>query len=98
MRVCSCGPRCRDIEAKNLDVRVTREAVTISGEHRHQAQASDRHYFRSEFRYGKVQRTIPLPVPVQNDQVKAEFKDGILTLSLPKVPEMQDKVFKVELS
>ena len=86
------------IEAKDLDVRVTRDAVAIAGEHRHETQESDRHYFRSEFRYGKFQRTIPLPTPVQNDNVAAEFKDGVLTLTLPKLEEMQHKAVKVDLT
>jgi len=41
---------------------------------------AERGYF-TEFRYGKFQRVIALPVAVQNDQVQAEFKDGILTLT-----------------
>ena len=86
------------MEAKDLDVRVTRDAVAIAGEHRQEKEESDKHYFRSEFRYGKFQRTIPLPVSVQNDKVAAEFKDGILTLTLPKVEEMQHKVVKLDLT
>lgn len=81
------------IEAKDLDIRVTTEAVAISGEHR-QAQ----NYVRSEFRYGKFQRVVALPVAVQNERVSAEFKDGILTLTLPKVVDVRRKVVKVNLT
>ncbi len=81
------------IEAKDLDIRVTTEAVAISGEHR-QAQ----NYLRSEFRYGKFQRVVALPVAVQNERVSAEFKDGILTLTLPKVVDVRRKVVKVNLT
>ena len=81
------------IEAKDLDIQVTSEAVAISGEH-HQTQ----NYVRSEFRYGKFRRTIALPVAVQNDRVSAEFKDGILTLTLPKVVDARRKVVKVNLT
>ncbi len=52
----------------------------------------------SEFQYGKFQRVIPLPVAVINDQVQAEYKDGILTLSLPKVVEARNKVVKINLA
>lgn len=86
------------VEAKDLDIRVTREAVAISGEHRYEKKAEDKGYFRTEFRYGKFQRVVALPVAVQNDQVQAEFKDGILTLTLPKVTEARHKVVKVELA
>lgn len=86
------------VEGKDLDIRVTREAVALSGEHRYEKKAEDKGYFRTEFRYGKFQRVIALPVAVQNDQVRAEFKDGILTLTLPKVTEARRKVVKVNLA
>ncbi len=85
------------IEGKDLDVQVSKEAVSIAGETRHESKTEDRGYFRSEFRYGKFQRTIPLPVPIKNDQVKAEFKNGILTLTLPKVEEAKNRVVKINL-
>lgn len=85
------------IEGKDLDVHVTREAVSIAGETRQERKTDERGYFRSEFRYGKFQRIIPLPVPIQNDQVQAEFKNGILTLTLPKVEEVKQKVVKINL-
>ncbi|NEO63673.1 MAG: Hsp20/alpha crystallin family protein, partial [Moorea sp. SIO4G2] len=53
---------------------------------------------RSEFRYGKFQRIIPLPVRVQNTKVEAEYKDGILNLTLPKAEEEKNKVVKVNLN
>lgn len=86
------------VEAKDLDVRVTREAVSIAGEHRYEKKAQERGYFRSEFRYGKFGRVIPLPVHVQNDQVQAEFQDGILTLTLPKVEAASRRVVKLNLA
>ena len=86
------------VEGKDLDIQVTREAVAIRGEHRYEKKAEDKGYFRTEFRYGKFQRVVALPVAVQNDQVKAEFKDGILTLTLPKVTEARHKVVKVNLA
>lgn len=86
------------VEAKDLDIRVTREAVAIAGENRYEKKASERGYFRTEFRYGKFQRVIALPVAVQNDQVQAEFKNGILTLTLPKVAEVRRQVVKVNLA
>jgi len=86
------------IEGKDLDVRVTREAVEISGEHSYEKKAEENGHFRTEFRYGKFQRVIALPVAVQNDKVQAEFKDGILTLTLPKVTEARQKVVKLNLA
>lgn len=86
------------IEAKNLDVNASREAVTIRGENRYKKEAQDKGYFRSEFRYGKFERTIKLPVPIDNNNIDASFKDGILTLTLPKAEEARNRVVKVSLN
>lgn len=85
------------VEGKDLDIQVAREAVAITGEHRYEKKTEEKGFYRSEFRYGNFQRTIPLPVPVENDKVKAEFKNGILTLTLPKAEEVRRKVVKVNL-
>ncbi|MBE9177191.1 Hsp20/alpha crystallin family protein [Oculatella sp. LEGE 06141] len=86
------------IDAKNLDVQVMRDAVAIAGEHRSEKRTESEGHFRSEFRYGSFRRVIPLPMQVQNDQVKADLKDGILTLALPKVEAERNRVFKVSLT
>lgn len=85
------------VEGKDLDVRVTREAVAISGEHRYEKKAQENGLFRSEFRYGQFQRVIPLPSAVQNDRVQADFTNGILTLTLPKVEAANKRVVKINL-
>jgi HSP20 family protein len=85
------------VDAKDLDVQVGRNAVSISGEHKFENKTEENGYFRSEFRYGKFQRVIPLPAAVQNDQVSAEFKDGVLTLTLPRMQAIKPSVVKVNL-
>lgn len=86
------------VDAKDLDVQVSREAVSISGEYRSETKSEDNKVFRSEFRYGNFHRVVPLPVEVHNDKVNAEFKDGILTLTLPKVTADRPQVVKVNLA
>lgn len=86
------------IEGKDLDVRVTREAVAITGEHRYENKTEEKGFFRSELRYGKFQRVVPLPVAVQNDKVQADFTNGILTLTLPKVETAKNRVVKLNLT
>lgn len=85
------------IEAKDLDVQVSKDAVTITGETRQEQQTEERGFWHSEFRYGKFQRTIPLPVAVENEQVEANYKDRILTLKLPKMAEAINRVVHVNL-
>lgn len=86
------------VEAKDLDISVLRDAVVISGEHRYENKTENKGFFHSEFRYGKFERVVGLPVAVQNDKVTADFTNGILTLTLPKVEEARNRVFKVNLA
>lgn len=85
------------MDAKDLNVEVTREAVLIAGEHRHEQKTEEAGFFKSEFRYGKFRRVVSLPVAVQNDKVQADYKDGVLTLTLPKVEEVRNQAVKVNL-
>lgn len=85
------------VEAKDLDISVTREAVTIKGEYSYDRESKDKQYFRSEFRYGNFERTVRLPVPINNSKVEAEFNNGILSLTLPKEEEAKNRVFRVKL-
>ena len=85
------------MEAKDLEVQVTEDAVAISGERRSETKTEERGMTRSEFRYGKFQRVIPLPARVENNQVKADYTNGVLSLSIPKAEEEKRKVVKVNL-
>ena len=85
------------MEAKDLDVQVTAEAVSISGERKEETKTEEKGMTRSEFRYGQFRRVIPLSTRIQNDKVQAEYKDGVLSLTLPKAEEEKTKVFKVNL-
>jgi len=86
------------IDPKDIDVQVTPEAISISGERRYENTDEKSGYVRSEFRYGKFHRMVPLPAHIQNDSVQAEYKDGILMLTLPKVTEARNKVVKINLA
>jgi HSP20 family protein len=85
------------MEAKDLDIQVTEDSVSISGERKFQHKEEDKAKTRSEFYYGQLQRVIPLPVPIQNTKVTADYKDGILHLNLPKLVEEKNKVVKINL-
>jgi HSP20 family protein len=85
------------LEAKDLDIEVTEQSVSISGERKSETKTEEKGMVRSEFRYGKFQRVIPLPARIKNDVVNAEYKDGILTLTLPKAEEEKHKTVKVSV-
>ncbi len=81
------------MSAKDLDIQVMADRVAITGERKSEIKEKT----RSEFRYGKFSRVIPLPVRIQNTNVTAEYKDGILNLTLPLAQEERNKVVKVSL-
>ena len=85
------------VNEKDLDIQVTKDTVKITGEHHRELQNQENGYYRSEFRYGKFSRMVRLPIAVHNDQVQANCNNGILSLTLPKVVEAQNKVVKVNL-
>lgn len=85
------------MEAKDIDVQVTENAVLISGERKSETKTEEKGITRSEFQYGKFRRVIPLSASIQNTNVTAEYKDGILNLTLPKTEAEKNKVVKVNL-
>lgn len=85
------------MEANDLDVQVTAESVSISGERKTEKKIAEKGMTRSEFRYGRFQRIIPLPTRIQNDQVQAEYTNGVLRLTLPKAEAEKNKVVTISL-
>ena len=81
----------------DLDVQVTREAVMITGDRKTNFKSEKNGMTRSEFRYGKFSRTIPMPMPIDNTRVQGDYQDGILTLELPKLQKEETKVTRVNL-
>ncbi|GAB4136444.1 MAG: Hsp20/alpha crystallin family protein [Cyanobacteria bacterium J069] len=86
------------VDAKDVDIQVTADAVAIKGDRKSEVHTEENGIKRSEFRYGSFSRVIPLPTRIQNDKVAAEYKDGILHLTLPKVEAEKSKVVKVTLN
>jgi HSP20 family protein len=85
-----------EIKANDLDIQVTKDSLSISGERRLERQeGSEKGYYWSEISYGKFRRVFALPVAIANDQVTADYNNGILTLTLPKANEV--KAFKVNV-
>ncbi len=85
------------MEAKDLNVDVTENSVSINGERKSETKTEEKGMVRSEFHYGRFERQIPLPAHVQNDKVQAEYKNGILTLNLPKIEGEKHKAVKINV-
>jgi HSP20 family protein len=86
------------ITVDSLDIQATRESIVISGE-RQQIEVSDGDLvLHDDIHYGTFRRVINLPEAIQNDAVEANFENGFLTLTLPKVEEVRNKVVKINLN
>jgi HSP20 family protein len=85
------------LESKDINIEATPESISISGERKTESKSEENGITRSEFRYGKFQRIIPLPSQIQNNKVQAEYKNGILHLTLPKAESEKHKAVKVNL-
>ena len=75
------------MDEKDIEVRVDGRELTIRGEKKREHEEKRRDYFVSEVSYGEFSRSILLPEGVDRDNVKAIFKKGVLTLTLPKTEE-----------
>ncbi len=84
------GAKKEDIEVKIKD-----NAVVIRGELKKEEEKKEENFYRKERFYGTFERVIPLPVEVKAEEAKAEFKDGILKLTIPKAT--QEHEVKIEV-
>jgi HSP20 family protein len=79
-----------------IDVSMTDDKLTISGETQPGVEVDESAYLRRERRFGKFARTVQVPRPVVAEEASASYKHGVLTITIPKVPEAQSK--KVEIT
>ena len=82
------------MKKEEIDVSLHQNALTISGERKHEEKREGGN-FRAERFYGRFQRTITLPAPVNGENVKASYKDGVLTITLPKSEEAKPKQIEI---
>jgi HSP20 family protein len=84
-------------DVKKEDVKVTVEdgVLTIQGERKHEKEEKGKKYHRVERSYGSFIRSFTLPDLVDEEKVKAEFKDGVLNLQLPKPEKAKPKAIEV---
>jgi HSP20 family protein len=85
------------VREKDVSVSITGDMLTVKGERRLEHDLKDEGYYRLERVYGKFERQMPLPIPVQADKVKATYRDGVLEIRLPKVEEVKPKEIKIDV-
>ena len=82
--------------AKDIDIHLNQNVLTVSGERVEEHEKKGRSFHRTERRMGCFSRSLTLPCPVIEDEVAAEYKDGVLTITLPKSKDSQARKIEVK--
>ena len=85
------------VKPEDVEVTVENGVLTIQGESKEEEEEKTKKYYKKERRYGKIYRSVHLPKPVKSEEIKAEFKDGRLTVIMPLSEEAKPKKVKVEV-
>src|SRR6516165_5009738 len=85
------------MDESNIDVKVSDGTLTIKGEKRDEKEEKKKDYYLSERRYGSFQRSFGVPDGVDADKIEANFKNGVLTVTLPKTEQAQTSEKKIAI-
>jgi HSP20 family protein len=87
-----------DINEKDLDVRIENNTLTIRGERKFEKKVTEDNYLRVERTYGSFSRSFSFPNTVNSEAIKADYKNGVLTVELPKRAESKPKQVKINVT
>jgi HSP20 family protein len=86
------------VDPKDVEVKVEDNTLYLKGERKFEKEVKEENYHRVERSYGSFARSFSLPNSINAEKVKAEYKDGLLTLTLPKREEAKPKTIKIDVS
>jgi HSP20 family protein len=86
------------VEPEDLEVTCTEDALVLRGETRREEDRQEGGWHRSERRYGRFERQIPLPPGTRPDDAKANFRNGVLELRIPKSEEARQRVRRIPIT
>lgn len=84
------------IKAEEVQINITGDVLTLKGEVRHEEEKKEKAWHIREQRFGSFERSVALPTAVVADKAKAEFENGILTITLPKADEVKPRTISVK--
>jgi HSP20 family protein len=87
-----------DLQDKDIDVRVENNTLTIRGERKFEKDVNEDNYLRIERSYGSFTRSFSLPNTVNSENIRAEYRNGVLTLHMAKREESKPKQIKISVS
>ena len=85
------------LEEKDVEVLLDNETLTIKGEKKEEKEDKGKGYYHVECSYGSFHRVIPLPAGIDQKKVQAQFKNGVLNITLPKAEEAKAKGKKIPI-
>jgi len=83
------------VDPKNVEIRVEDGTLYLKGERKFEKEVKEENYHRVERSYGSFTRSFALPSSVDSEKAAADYKDGVLTLTLPKKEEAKPKTIKI---
>jgi HSP20 family protein len=84
------------VKPDEVDVTIADDVITVNGSFTSEQETTEAGYVHKELSHGAFQRSFTVPVPIKADLAKAEFKDGLLILTLPKTEEVRPTHVKVQ--
>ena len=87
-----------DVKIEDIDIRVENGALTLRGSRKFEKDAAAKGYHRIERSYGEFTRSFAIPPSVENDKVGAEYKNGVLTITLPKKEAAKPRQIRVQIN
>jgi HSP20 family protein len=86
-----------EVDPQDLDIRVENNILTIRGERKFEKKVNEDHYLRVERAFGSFSRSLSLANTVNSEAIRADYQNGVLTLSIPKREEAKPKQIKVNV-
>lgn len=86
------------IKPEDIQIQVEGDTLTLRGERKFEKEEKGKQYVRVERAYGSFQRSFTLNVPVKQDKVSANYRDGVLEINIPKAEEVKPKQIKVNIA
>jgi len=84
------------IKADQVQINITGEVLTLKGEVKHEEEKNNKAWHIREQRWGAFERSVALPTEVVADKAKAEFENGILTITLPKAEDVKPRIVSIK--
>ena len=82
------------VDKKDIQLSVTKNAISVKAQRKHEAEIKKEGYYKQERSYSSFQRSFTLPTEVKANQAQADYKDGILTITVPKLKALPHKEMK----